>query len=69
MYVLQHMRQTGVKMPGGDFGVVGHGHGRESFSSSVASSMNDLTSDAGVTKQGGQTGPYLEGNMKLLATM
>lgn len=53
-------------MPGGvDLAV--HGHGRASVSSSV-SNVSDLLGDSESARHARQ-GSYLEGNMKLLATM
>lgn len=64
MYVLQHTRQIGGMISGaGDSGVVG----RASVSSSL-SNASDLLGDAEGGKHG-HHGSYLEGNMKLLATM
>ena len=66
MFALQHtQRMSGIFAQGTEMGLTARSH------TTSVSSMSDL-SDAESTKQHHQhqhTGPYMEGNMKLLATM
>ncbi|XP_052218339.1 uncharacterized protein LOC127835959 isoform X1 [Dreissena polymorpha] len=59
-----HTRQLGSSMPGLDFGGIGNGTSRSSES---VSNLSDISGDT--SRHANQTGPYLEGHMKLLATI
>lgn len=70
MYVLQHTQKHNNIMPeGGDLAALGLSKGRRISlgGSSLASSMTDITQDTEHRRR--TAGPYMEGNMNLLATM